>query len=88
MQHRINDIAAEIDELINSNDNDNKDRFGEEIGRFYNPDIIEKFMEASHCLKQAAEMAQRVDYLVSGDDGEESFRSRWKKEVRGYYKAT
>jgi hypothetical protein len=27
-------------------------------------------------------MAQRVDWLVSGDDGEESFMRRWEKEVR------
>jgi hypothetical protein len=26
-------------------------------------------------------MAQRVDWLISGDDGEESFHQRWKEEL-------
>jgi hypothetical protein len=30
-------------------------------------------------------MAQRVDWLVSGDDGESSFLKRWLEEVRPYW---
>jgi hypothetical protein len=30
-------------------------------------------------------MAQRVDWLVSDDDGEESFMTRWDREVRQYF---
>lgn len=30
-------------------------------------------------------MAQRVDWLVSGADGEESFMRLWDNEVRGYF---
>ena len=26
-------------------------------------------------------MVQRIDWLVSGDDGEDSFRERWGKDV-------
>ena len=70
-QHRIEDIAVEIDEMVRENN--------------YPPEIIEKFREASHTLRQSAEMAQRVDWLVSGDDGEESFMRRWQKEVRPYW---
>ena len=70
-QHRIEDIAVEIDEMIRENN--------------YPPEILAKFREAAHTLRQAAEMAQRVDWLVSGDDGEESFMRRWHKEVRPYY---
>jgi len=79
-QYRINDIAVEIDEVIKSND-----KFGWEEGNNYFPAIIEKFKEAAHTLRQAQEMAQRVDWLLSGDDGEDSFLRRWKEEVRGYW---
>ena len=48
----------------------------------YPPAIIEKFRETEHCLRRVAEMVRRVDYLLSGDDGEESFLRRWKTEVR------
>ena len=84
-QHRIEDIAVEIDELIGSNDDQSLDEWGQRRGNNYQPEIIEKFREAAHTLRQSAEMAQRVDWLVSGDDGEESFMRRWRKEVRPYY---
>jgi len=32
-------------------------------------------------LKKAQIYAQRIDYLISGDDGEESFRERLKEEL-------
>lgn len=85
MQYRIHDIATEIDLIIGNNDSKKVDEWGDETGYHFPAEIIEKFKEASHTLKQAGEMAQRVDWLVSGDDGEESFLNRWEKEVRGYY---
>jgi hypothetical protein len=84
-QYRIEDIAVEIDELIVSNDDESLDEWGQRRGNNYPPEILEKFREAAHILRQAAEMAQRVDWLVSGDDGEESFLHRWHKEVRPYW---
>jgi hypothetical protein len=84
-QYRIEDMARDIDELIQSNDDETPHEYGGTIGRFYPPEIIERFKETAHTLRQAAEMAQRVDWLVSADDGEESFLRRWKKEVREYW---
>lgn len=81
-QYRIEDIAVEIDEIIESNDDETLDRFGQRRGENYPSEVIEKFKEAAHTLRQAAEMAQRVDWLVSGDDNEDSFMRRWEKEVR------
>lgn len=77
-QHCMEDIATEIEEIINKNNNTEKDMFGCR----YSPPIIERFEEAAHTMRRAQEMAQRVDYLMSGDDGEETFMSRWDKEVR------
>ena len=34
-----------------------------------------------HILKQAEIYAQRIDWLLSGDDGEESFHERLKEEL-------
>ena len=84
-QYRIEDIARDIDELIGSNNDKSKNEWGDTRGRNYPPEVIEKFRETAHTLRQAAEMAQRVDWLVSCDDGEDSFLRRWEKEVRPYY---
>lgn len=84
-QYRIEDIAVEIDHVIGSNDDKSLDEWGGPRGKNYPPEIIEKFREAAHTLRQGAEMAQRVDWLLSGDDGESSFFRRWANEVRPYW---
>ena len=81
-QYRIREIAEDIERLIANNDDETLNEWGAKKGRQYPPEIIERFKEAAHTLEQAADMAQRVDWLVSGDDGDESFLTRWKKEVR------
>jgi hypothetical protein len=85
-QYRINDIALEIDEVIESNNDQTPNAWGGKKGKEYPPAIIDKFKEAAHTLRQAQEMAQRLDLLLSGDDCEDSFLSRWDKEVREYWK--
>ena len=79
MQYRISDIAEMIDDLIASNDT--PDEYGDSCN--YTPETIAKFQRASATLKKAATMAQRIDWLVSGDDGEESFHERWDEELKG-----
>lgn len=84
-QYRINDIALEIDKVIESNNDQTPNEWGGKKGNKYSPEIIEKFKEAAHTLKQAQEMAQRVDWLLSCDDSEDSFLRRWENEVRPYW---
>ena len=76
-QHRLTDIAFEIEELIALNDSETLDRFGEKIGNGYPPEIIDKFEETIATLRKVAEMVKRIDYLLSGDDGEDTFLRLW-----------
>ena len=49
----------------------------EELFYYKYPDeVIEKFKEAVNMLRKAQIYAHRVDWLLSGDDGEESFFER------------
>ena len=76
-QYRLDDIAYQIDRLVKNNNTEN------EVGNCcnYSDDIIEKFKLTSRQLKQTANMVQRIDWLVCGDDGEETFEQKWKEEV-------
>lgn len=47
----------------------------------YPQEIIDRFKEAVEILKKAEIYAQRIDYLLSGDDGEESFLERLEEEL-------
>ena len=44
-------------------------------------EVLRRMEEAIYALRRAAIYAQRADYLISGDDGEESFMERLKKEL-------
>lgn len=43
--------------------------------------MIEKFKEGVEFLRKAQIYAHRIDYLLSSDDGEESFLERLKEEL-------
>ena len=76
-QYRLEDIADEIRNLITLNENPTMNK--EEK---YSAETIAKFLEADKTLRLAAIMAHRIDWLVSGDDGEESFHERWDEEIK------
>jgi hypothetical protein len=86
-QYLIEDIAATIDELIGTNGDTRLNEFGDQKGCGYSLETIARFKEAAHTLRRAHDMAQRVDWLVSGDDGEDSFNARWEEEVRGPFES-
>ena len=47
----------------------------------YNKETIEEFKKGLSLLRKAYIYAQRIDWLLSGDDGEESFHKRLKEEL-------
>lgn len=75
-QYRIAEIADEVEQLILDNDSTEKNEWGGEKGFHFPPDIIASFTEGLRTLRVAQVYAQRIDWLVSGDDGEDSFRKR------------
>ena len=68
-QYCIEDIAREIEGVL-LRDVD-----------YESAAIRAKFHDAIRTLRRAAVMAQRIDWLVSGDDGEETFHRRWAEEL-------
>ena len=61
-----------------------KDEYGDIVYPYY-PDYTEEtlneFRKGIELLKQARIYAQRIDWLISGDDGEENFHKRLKEEL-------
>lgn len=80
-QYRIGQIADDIQLLIDNNLSTEKNEWGDRIGRGYPPEVVDRFREAVRALRTAQIYAQRIDYLVSGDDGEESFMKRLGEEL-------
>jgi len=80
-QSRISDIVESIKSLIANNNSEEVDQWGDKI--FYNfaPEIIEKFKEAIPYIEKSYVYAQRIDWLVSGDDGPETFLERLEEDL-------
>ena len=96
-QWHIEQIADDVGKLIEKNGREKTreelkeegwrgddwyEKYPEDLYHYKYPDeIIEKFKEGMKVLRVAAVYAQRIDWLVSGDDGEESFLERLKEEL-------
>ena len=80
-QYRIDQIAEDISQIIRNNKNEERDEWGSKKGYFFPDEVIEEFKKAVKILDTAYVYVQRIDYLLSGDDGEDSFHSRLKEEL-------
>jgi len=80
-QYRLNDIAEEIEQLIRNNDDETLDKWGDRRGYGFSTTTIKEFQTAVRLLRQAEVYAQRIDWLVSGDDGEDAFHKRLKEDL-------
>ena len=81
-QYRISQIAEEIENVIYHNDDETLDEYGSTKGHGYSPETIAEFQKAVQALQTAYVYAQRVDWLLSGDDGEDNFHKRLKGDLQ------
>ena len=96
-QYKIGYIIEEIEEVINDNGRKKtKEELKQEVWRDpnwykkypedlfhykYSDEVIDKMKEGIEVLKRAQIYAQRIDWLLSGDDGEESFLRRLEEDL-------
>jgi hypothetical protein len=80
-QYKIGQIADDVEQLIINNSVISTDEYGFTRGYTYSDETIAEFKKGLYMLQQAQIYAQRIDYLVSGDDGEDSFHSRLKADL-------
>ena len=73
-QHRIQDIIDSIEEIIETNDVVDWHKFS--------PETLQEFQNGIIALQKAYIYAQRIDWLVSADDGEENFHERLKEDLQ------
>ena len=71
-------IADDIQHAIDTNHE--KNEWNE--SRDYSDETIAKFQIAINQLHKAYAMVRMIDYLLSGDSGEDSFNRRWYKSLQ------
>lgn len=80
-QFHIGEIADDIERIICNNNDKTLNEWGDAKGRGFEKKTIDKLTEAMHTLRRAQIMAHRIDWLLSGDDGEDTFHGRWKHDL-------
>jgi len=97
IQYRFTDVVEDIKSLIEKNgrektkeemkdegwrDPDWYEKYPEDKFHTKYPDeVIEEFKNGVEVIKKAQVYLQRMDWLLSGDDGEETFLERLKKDL-------
>ena len=84
-QHKIRDTIASLEEVLSNKRVHDKEHDYTEND--YTDETFEEFETALEILKNAEIYVQRIDWLLSDDDGEESFHKRLAedfKELRGF----
>lgn len=97
LQYRFTDVAEDIRKLIEQNgkektqeeikysymSDDFFERYPHEKFHYkYSDEMIEKFKEGLKHIEIAQIYMQRLDWLLSGDDGDESFMSRLEEDLK------
>ena len=80
-QYLLNEIIDEIDQLVHVNGKYRTDDYGYDITQHYSEETIKRFKEAAIAVRKAFVYIHRIDWLVSDDDGEESFHERLNEEL-------
>ena len=88
-QYAIDELVDRIERILpredqsRSSDTDGyyDDSWTKKMVAECSPETIQELQNAVRALKQAAVYAQRVDWFLSGDDGEISFHQRLKEEL-------
>jgi len=81
-QFSLEDIKENIEEIIKNNNSQEKDEYGFYKYYHFSDDTIQKFKIGLYHLKKTQVYIQHIDWLLSGDNGEESFRKRLKEDLK------
>jgi len=83
--YRLEEISEEIKSRIKTENIEVTNENGEFLGTMekseYSADTNHELLNAINIIQQASIYIKRIDWLLSGDDGEESFQERLREEL-------
>ena len=80
-QYTLNQIVTDIEDEIYYNDSEEVNEYNDKKGNGFSEDTIQEFKLAVWYLKQAMVYVHEIDWLLSGDTGEESFHERLTRKL-------
>lgn len=71
--HKISRFAEDLKHELCINDSEEKDRYGDYIGRHFGTETMKALRESWVIIEKASKFAREIEWLYSGDHSEESF---------------
>lgn len=84
MSWRFQDVADAIRDIVENNNNKEVNEYGDMLGNGFAEKTIEEFLKGAQYMELAAIYERRIDWLVSADDGEETFHQRLAEELKKF----
>lgn len=81
-QYELGYIEDVLKDLIEQNDDETLDEFGDKRGRGYSEAVMDEFRTTLTLLKIVRACVHRIDWLVSGDDDEKTFLKRLDEDLK------
>jgi len=81
IQHPLPSVAMDAYKVVMDGGHKYNDYDGSVMIEEYNETTLARFAEARDTILKASKMIQRMDWLLSGDDGEDCFNRRWEEEL-------
>lgn len=72
--YRILEFANELQQKIDTNDDETLDDFGDKRGYGFDDETMLRLRTSCQIIVTAGKLAREIEWLYSGDHGEESFR--------------
>ena len=80
---RISQFADELQHEIDTNSVETKDEFGQNIGYGLEPETLSRVVTAQKIIETAGKLPREIEWLYSGDHGEDSFNRLVDKILAG-----
>ena len=86
VQFRLQDTIESIKDAIHKNDQKpdwvNQEDWDKLGTAYYRKETLKEFKKGIKAIQKAYVYIHRIDWLLSGDDGEENFHKRLKEDLR------
>ena len=77
--YKVSQFADELEQEIATNGLKCEDKYMENFYPSFDPEVIEYLKEQLPKMRKMAEIMRHIDYLYSGDHGDDSFMERVKE---------
>ena len=83
-KHNIDTIKEDIDYLVENNNNNSVDMFGEDASRNYSEETIDLMRKTSEYLSDSFKLVTELDNLFSGVVDEQTYAERTKNILNSH----